>query len=97
MKYHLATVLNNLDGSPIKAPGGELITFKTVSVACLVQAADKTGEDKYACFKLAVKLETAVDEVELTAEEVARLKRLIADAMPVMVLGRMFQILDQSE
>jgi len=96
MKYALDTVITNLDATPIKSPTGEAITFKTVCVACLVQAQDAASEDKYACFKLAVKIETAKEAVELAAEEVARLKRLIGATMPVVIVGRMFEALDQT-
>jgi len=95
MKYQLARSITNLDGSNIKGPAGESITFKTVCIACLVQAADKQAEDKVAAFRLAVKIESAQDEVELEAEEVARLKRLIGDSMPVVIVGRLYELLDQ--
>jgi hypothetical protein len=95
MKYLLGTALQELNGSPIKGPGGEPLTFKAVCVACLVQAPDRSTEDKVAAFRLAVKIEAAADEVELEAEEVTRLKRLIGDAMPVVIVGRMFELLDQ--
>lgn len=95
MKYALDTVITNLDGSPIKGPGGDQITFKTVCVACLVQAQDTGSDEKYACFKLAVKIESTKEEVELTAEEVTRLKRLIGASMPVVIVGRMYEQLDQ--
>lgn len=95
MKYQLATPLTNIDGSPIKSPTGESVSFKTICVACLVQAQDKGPEDKVAAFKLAVKIETAKKEVELTAEEVTRIKRLIGESMPVVIVGRMHELLDQ--
>lgn len=97
MKYQLATTLLNLDGSPIKSPSGEVVTCKTVCVACLVQAGDKATEDKVAAFKLAVKLETAQNEVDLTAEEVTRLKRLVGESMPVVIVGRVHEILEQAQ
>ncbi len=95
MKYQLARAISNLDGSPIKGPAGEAVTFKTVCIACLVQAQDKQAEDKVAAFRLAVKIESAADEVELEAEEVARLKRLIGEGMPVVIVGRLYELLDQ--
>ena len=97
MKYKLANALFNLDGSVIKGPNGEPITFRNVCTACLVQATDKATEDKVAAFQLAVKIEAAAasGEVELEAEEISRLKRLIGDTMPVVVVGRMFQLLEQ--
>lgn len=95
MKYQLASAITNLDGTPIKGPAGEAVSFKTVCVACLVQASDRQAEDKVAAFRLAVKIESAPGEVELEAEEVARLKRLIGESMPVVVVGRMFELLDQ--
>lgn len=97
MKYQLATQLLNLDGSPIKGPTGDIITFKTVCVACLVQAQDKATEDKVAAFKLAVKIETAKKEVELSAEEVSRIKRLVGETMPVVIVGRVHEILEQAQ
>ena len=95
MKYRLAQAITNLDRTPIKGSAGEAVTFKTVCIASLVQASDRQAEDKVAAFRLAVKIESAPDEVELEAEEVARLKRLIGDSMPVVIVGRMFELLDQ--
>jgi len=94
MKYELNTKLLNLDGTEIKTPEGGAVTFKTVAIACLVQAQDREAEDKVAAFRLAVKLECATATVELEAEEVTRLKRLIGAAMPVVIVGRMFNLLE---
>ncbi len=100
MKYAIDTVLRNLDGTPIKtpAPESEVINFRSIATRCLLAPSEKaTGEDKYANFKLAVKLETASKDVELTADEAARLKRLIGEHMPPLVVGRAYELLDQVE
>ena len=67
MKYKLANALFNLDGSVIKGPNGEPITFRNVCTACLVQATDKATEDKVAAFQLAVKIEAAAASGEVSA------------------------------
>jgi hypothetical protein len=96
MKYKLSTQLTNVDGTVIKDPGkSEPITFKAIAVACLVQAQEATPEDKYAAFSLAVRIEAAKEVVELAAEDVARLKRIVGANMPTVIVGRMFDLLDQ--
>jgi hypothetical protein len=96
MKYQLHTVLKNLDGTTsIKGPDSAVVTFQNVAVACLVNAALSDGAEKYECFRLAVKLQSRDGDVELEAEEVALLKRLIGASMPVVIVGRMFELLDQ--
>lgn len=102
MKYTLATQLRNLDGTPIKtpAPESEVVTFKSIATRCLLAPSEKaTGEDKYACFKLAVKIETASEsgDVDLTAEEAARIRKLVGENMPPIIVGRMYELLDQLE
>ena len=97
MKYQLHTPLLNIDGkTPLKDGAGLGITFKAICTLVLVQAPDKTGEEKYKTFALAVKIESeASDSLELNVEEVSRLKRLVGELMPPVVVGRMFDILDQ--
>lgn len=94
MQYRVDSPLTNVDGTPITSPDGSRVTFRTVCIACLVQAPEKSGDDKYAAFRLAVKLQSADADVELSAEEVATLKRLIGGAMPVVIVGRMFDLLE---
>lgn len=97
MKYQLDAPLVNIDGkTPMTDATGAALTFKVICSLALIQATDKEGEQKYKAFALAVKLETAVDSVELSAEEVARLKRLIGELMPPIVVGRMYDLLEQA-
>jgi len=97
MKYALHAPLLNIDGkTPLKDGAGTVLTFKSISTLVLVQAPDKTGEEKYATFALAVKIESEGSEwVELNVEEVSRLKRLVGELMPPVVVGRMFDMLEQ--
>jgi len=97
MKYPLHAPLYNIDGkTPLKDGAGAVITFKSIATLVLVQAPDKTGEEKYKTFALAVKIESGANEnVELDVDEVSRLKRLVGELMPPVVVGRMFDILDQ--
>lgn len=97
MKYTLNTPLLNIDGkTPLKNGEGVILTFKAICTLVLVQAPDKTGEEKYKTFSLAVKIESeSSDSVDLNVEEVSRLKRLIGELMPPVVVGRMFDLLEQ--
>lgn len=96
MKYTLATQLMHLDGkTPIADGQGAVLTFKGICAYALVQSPDKEPAEKYKCFALAVKLETGQESVDLSAEEVSRLKRLIGEQMPPVVVGRMYDLLDQ--
>lgn len=97
MKYALHSPLLNIDGkTPLKDGAGAAITFRTISTLVLVQAPDKDAEEKYKTFALAVKIESEASEwVELNVEEISRLKRLVGELMPPVVVGRMFDILEQ--
>ena len=98
MKYALATPLMNVDNkTPINDAQGVGVTFKSICTLVLVQAPDKEADEKYKCFALAVKVESASEYVDMNTEEVARVKRLVGEMMGPVVMGRMFDLLDQRE
>jgi hypothetical protein len=96
MKYETATPLLDIDGATKLNDGkGTDLTFRHIARLVLVSNDEKEGEQKYKHYVLAQKIEQANGAVELTAEEVASIKKLVGQMMPVVVVGRMFDLLDQ--
>ena len=96
MKYDTHTPLLEIDGKTQLNDGkGTQLTFAHIARMVLVQNDEKEGEAKYKHYMLATKIEQANGSVELSAEEVASLKKLVGQMMPVVVVGRMWDLLDQ--
>jgi hypothetical protein len=96
MKYDTHARLLEIDGkTPLNDGKGTELTFAHISRAVLVQNDETDGEAKYRYYVLAQKIEQANGEVELAAEEVASIKKLVGRMMPVVVVGRMWDLLDQ--
>lgn len=101
------TTLIDYDGKPLPqvmvgpdgrvVPSGNELTLRTVAVNALsAEHADErglSGEDKVKRAALALRIHQQ-DDVELTAEEIALLKRLVARISPPLVVLRAWAILD---
>lgn len=96
MKLNITQPIKSLDGTPIKDDQNQELTLKVVLVnALLTQNEEKlTGEEKYKRYSLSKKIYESDEEVELSIEEVAQLKRLIGDLYPPLVVGQVFDILE---
>lgn len=69
--------------SPLKEGNSETVaTFRYISIQALVTAIRDTPEEKYFRAALACRIRDAGKEVEMTAEEVKRLRAIIADCYP---------------
>lgn len=98
MKVDFNYVIRDLKGEAV-LDGKDEFTLKTVACnALLMPYPDEqqlSGTDKYRRFKLADKISSANGEdVDLSAEEVTDLKKLIAKAFSPLVVGRAFDKLD---
>jgi hypothetical protein len=108
MKVKVTQVLHDLEGFPLRdaavtSTDGKILRPErdfTLRKACtealqaLNLAGDATdGEERYKRFLLAMKIMSA-DEVDLTAEEITKLKRVIGLAFGAVVVGRCYEILD---
>lgn len=96
MKRIVTTVLTDLHGEAMNGAGGPL-TLRSACVDALLGAYQDEvalpGEEKYRRFQLATKLSSS-DEVDLTAEEITQLKKLVGKAWSPLVVGRVYELLE---
>ena len=91
--------ITTLDGHPFKDPSGQVsdITLAVIAENALLQAySDETnlsGEDKIKRYTLARKIEDN-KKVDLSAEEIALLKKLIAKSYNPLITGQSWHMLD---
>lgn len=97
MKRVVTTVLTDLSGEAMNGTNGPL-TLRSACVDALLgtyqDEASLSGEEKYRRFQLAAKL-SGSDEVDLTAEEIAQLKKLVGRAWAPLVVGRVYELLER--
>jgi len=89
-------VLTDLDNAPLVTDQIPLTLSKIATTALLTPFQDEqnvSGEEKVRRFLLATKVREATD-VQLTTEEVALIKKLIAKAYAPLIVGRAYQLLD---
>lgn len=99
MRYQVNTVLKDHEGNPLK-DREEDATLRKVLVFALLQDTREdaqNGEEKFRRFALAMKIQKAGAEVDLTAEEVALAKRQVGRICPTIVVGRVWEILEQRD
>ena len=103
MKINLNFAFVNLKGEPIPRGEGKenstQLNLKTVCVSSLLgsyQDERIEGLEKLSRYKLAVKIFNAIDEVELTVEEIALIKKLIAKMFSVLVTGQVWEYIEKT-
>lgn len=101
MKRNLNIVLKTLDGEPLKEDNNgtvrDVLLSRLAVNALLVNYPDEqslSGEEKVKRFKLAQQINDADGDVEITAEQVALLKSLIAKGYTPLVVGQAYEILE---
>lgn len=101
MKRNLNVVLKTLDGQPLKEDHNgavsDVLLSRLAVNALLVNYPDEqslSGEEKVKRFKLAQQINDADGDVEVTAEQVALLKSLIAKGYTPLVVGQAYEILE---
>jgi len=95
----LNKVLKNFSGDALKdAKERDLTIVEACKNALLVADEKSTGQDKYTAYKIATKLDTAKNHtVELTAEEITKIKEAIGKYMFPMVVGLVWDALEGVE
>lgn len=69
--------------APLKEGGSETVaTFRYIAISALVTAIRDTPEEKYFRAALACRIRDAGKEIELTADEIKRLRAIIGDCYP---------------
>lgn len=93
MQINVLAELKNIDGSPIE---GQSVTIRNVLMTALLatSAADEPdGEEKFKRYQLAQRIQS-LESIELTAEEAAKLKRLVGIGYGVVVIGQIYPLLN---
>lgn len=96
MKIKVNQTITTVDGiQPLKDETGHNLVLKDVCINAVLIFDEKDDEkkkwEKYEIYK---KLRNAVDEVTLTAEEVAVIKKSIAKVNAPLVMGQCFELLE---
>ena len=103
MQVKLSSKIRIFGGFPMKAGEFRTVNIHDDATLCIAVVAslshgysdevNLSGEDKAARFELALKVFNKV-KLELTAEEVALIKKLIAKAFSPLVVGQCFRLLE---
>ena len=92
MKINFSQTIKNIKGEEIKD-----LTLKSISVEALLATFDDerslSGEEKAKRYLLATRI-YANDELDLTVEEVAKIKQLIGKGYGALVVGQAWEMLE---
>jgi len=89
----------DMAGNAIKDEENKAVTLGTVCVNALLSTAqsDTTpGQEKAARYKLAMKIHGEAGDVDVTAEDISRMKDLCGKIYGPLVVGRVWELLEQS-
>ena len=96
MQRDFSLAFKTFDGTPI-VQDEKPLTLQRVSINALMTPMDDEknlgGEDKFARYKLASRI-NATSVVEVTAEEIAMLKKLIGKVYAPIIVGPAFEALE---
>lgn len=86
-----------IDGvTPMKKSEGsdEAVTLGTVAAEALLRTGtEKSGEEKYQLFSLAIKIAQG-GSIEISPEDIVLIKKKIAESFTILVVGRAFDLLN---
>lgn len=90
----------NLKNEPLKLPDGSKLLLGGVCEEALMgnfpDESGLSGADKVKRFGLAIKISKEFLPIEITIEEAAELKRLVAKAYGPLVVGRAWEALEEA-
>lgn len=97
MKRDFTVCFKDLDGSVVEEKG-VAITAELIACNALLMPRQEdvglSGDEKVKRYKLAVKINGAREPVELVAEEVAMLKKLVGIAYAPLIVGQFYELMD---
>lgn len=94
MKLDLSKPVLDINGKEIKDGDGAL-SFAAIFRSILVndkEDENKSPEDKFKDFKLALKIEP--QEVDFTLEELTRIKALVGKLPSTLIVGRVYEFIE---
>lgn len=96
MKLNVNQSLFNIKGNVLLDDENKPVILKNILINTTLSEVDKE-EDKLANFKLAMKVENAKDELELSTEELSKLQQKIRKLFNALIVGQVFEILEGRE
>lgn len=96
MKIKINQELKNIDGSPLMN-GDNVITLKEILLSSALVTLKDDSTHGMQDFELSLKIQTAKDEIELTSEDVVRLKEKIKFGYTTIIVGQVNYILEGKE
>lgn len=97
MKVDLAKAVVNVDGkTPIVEEDGKSLTVKEVCInALLTPLKEDSEKEKWSDYEIFKKIRDSKEkEINLTAENVVRLKEKIGKIYPPLIMGQLWEELD---
>jgi hypothetical protein len=94
--HDFSTPLTDFRGKPLVTEDGSALTLREAVTTALVapfKDENPSGTEKVKRWQLAAKLQASKD-VELTADDIALIKNLVAKAYGPMIVGQVWAILD---
>ena len=95
----LSHILTNLEAVPLKQQDGKDITLRDVVINALTQddpRAQVNGDERFKRFQLALRVHSATETIDLSAEDVALIKRLVMNSpfFNIVAIGRAVDALE---
>lgn len=98
MKLNLQRALLTIKGDLVRSPSGEAVSLRDVLVdVLLIDEQNMAGEVKLRQYHLARALTVANDTIEVTVEDLAKMKELVGRFCTVLVAGQVMPMLDNPE
>jgi len=99
MKINLDYQFLDMDGGPAQSDGKPLTMRRVCSLALSAQIEKENinGEEKYARFRLIERILGAGPEIELTPEEVVKIRQLAGKVFSTWYCGQMWKLTEGKE
>ena len=102
MKIDFTTPIQTLDGKPIlNNPGNQPATLKTITTDALLASFEDekniTGEEKLKRYLLATRIYANPQNIDLTVEETALIKKLIGKGFGPLIVGQAYEIIESKQ
>jgi hypothetical protein len=101
MKIDFSGVLKGLRGDPLKDQDGNDLTLRTIAANAILGPAlpgeKLTGQIQLLRFQLAHQIFSAIEPLDIKAENVVLIKNQISANYPTIIAGQAWEIIEKSE
>ena len=98
MRRNFDQPILDLNDNPVKDAQGTVFTLGVITMNALLMPYEDeknlTGKDKAERMQLALKINKRMKEVDLTVEQLALVKTLVAKAYGPLIVGRAWELLE---